>query len=115
MEPLCKIRDVYRSLLDFEVRFQKTFQVRLNEGMTLCSLKNSACLTSGQLAEQLGLTYSNMSKVIKSLENKELIERCPGKDDKRQMLFSVTKRGNKVLDDIRNTEIEIPEILQGIL
>ncbi len=56
-----------------------------------------------------------MSKVIKSLENKELIERCPGKDDKRQMLFSLTKKGDKVLGDIRNTEIEIPRILQRIL
>ncbi len=115
MRLLCEIRDLSRAISDFENTFQKEFTISLNEGMTLCTLSCAECLTSGQLAKKLGLSYSNMSKVIKHLENKDLIERCIGKEDKRQMLFSITENGKRLLDRINANEVTLPEKIKVLL
>lgn len=36
MDTLCKIRDMYRAIAEFEIRFEKAYQLGLNEGMLLC-------------------------------------------------------------------------------
>ena len=65
METLCKIRDVYRAIAEFEVQFTQMYDLSLNEGMLLCTLLNTPKLTSSEIAEALGLSASNTSKVIR--------------------------------------------------
>lgn len=115
METLCKIRDIYRSVSEFESRFEKTYQLCLNEGMLLCSLSQADQLTSGEIAGLLGLTTSNTSKVIRSVENKGLIKRYLGNKDKRQMYFSITSAGKEKLTAIKCNTLEIPELLRSIV
>jgi DNA-binding MarR family transcriptional regulator len=115
METLCKIRDIYRAVAAFEAVFEKQHDLCLNEGMLLCSLSKTEKLSSGELAEALGLTTSNTSKVIKSVETKELVERVLGNVDKRQMYFSLTKKGRKRLEEIKCDHLEIPDLLQEML
>ncbi|MEG1607290.1 MAG: MarR family transcriptional regulator [Mucinivorans sp.] len=115
METLCKIRDLYRSLAHYEAEFQKRYNLCLNEGMLLCSLSQNERLCSGQIAEFLGLTTSNASKVILSVEKKGYIERILGSSDKRQMYFSLTEQGKAVLAEIKCTTIELPAPLQAIV
>ena len=95
MEDLCKIRDVYRAIAEFETQFMQQYNLSLNEGMLLCTLLNTPRLTSGEIAEALGLTCSNTSKLIRSVEEKKLIARIIGKVDKRQMHFSLTAEGKE--------------------
>lgn len=38
MEDLCKIRDVYRAIAEFETQFIQQYNLSLNEGMLLCAL-----------------------------------------------------------------------------
>ncbi|MFT4070736.1 MAG: winged helix DNA-binding protein [Dysgonamonadaceae bacterium] len=111
---LCRIRDVYRSIATFEAEFESKYGICLNEGMLLCSLSGNK-YSSSELAEVLGLSNSNTSKVIKSVENKELVKRIIGKDDKRQMYFTLTDKGRAKLDGIHCEEIELPEILKPFL
>lgn len=113
MKPLCSLRDIFRSIRDFEEAFQQKHELCLNEGMMLCSLKDEV-LKSTELAERLGLTPSNMSKVIKSVESKGLVERILGKEDKRQMYFSLTPEGRKKLTIIKKEETKIIELLEII-
>lgn len=115
MESLCKIRDLYRAIIMFENEFQTQLDISLNEGMALCTLKSAECLSSGQLAEQMGLSYSNTSKVIKTLEKKKLIARCIGHKDKRQMLFSITEEGQNMLFKIKQSKIQMPKLLADSL
>ena len=115
MEKLCRIRDIYRSIVEFETEFEHTFGLSLNEGMLLCSLKNNGKLTSGHIAEMLGLTCSNTSKVIRSLEEKGYIERIPGDHDKRQMYFTLTDAGNECLAKVKCADIHVPELLENVL
>lgn len=115
METLCKIRDIYRSIAEFEVQFMQMYDLSLNEGMLLCTLLNRPKLTSSEIAEALGLSASNTSKVIRSVEDKKLITRLIGKEDKRQMHFTLTSEGKSKITDIKNAVFEMPELLQQVI
>ena len=89
--------------------------VCLNEGMALCSLKKNEKLSSGEIGALLGLTNSNTSKVIKSIEDKGYVTRVIGDKDKRQMYFSLTAKGFELISSVKCDGVEIPELLNGIL
>ena len=112
METLCKIRDIYRAIAEFEVQFTQQYDLSLNEGMLLCTLLNRPKLTSSEIAEALGLSTSNASKVIRSVEDKNLVTRLIGKEDKRQMHFTLTSEGKNRITDIKNAVFEMPDLLQ---
>ena len=114
METLCRIRDIYRAISEFEVQFMQEFDLSLNEGMLLCTLPNTPKLTSSEIAEALGLSASNASKIIRSVEEK-LITRLVGKADKRQMHFALTPEGKNRITVIKNSTPEIPALLREIV
>ena len=115
METLCKIRDVYRAIAEFEVQFMQLYNLSLNEGMLLCTLLDRPKLTSSEIAEALGLSASNTSKVIRSVEDKKLITRLIGKEDKRQMHFTLTSEGKSKITDIKNATFEMPGLLRQVV
>lgn len=115
METLCKIRDVYRAIAEFEVQFMQLYDLSLNEGMLLCTLLNRPKLASSEIAEALGLSASNTSKVIRSVEDKKLITRLIGKEDKRQMHFTLTSEGKSKISDIKDATFEMPGLLQQVV
>lgn len=112
MEKLCKIRDVQRAVYQFELSFEKEHGIGLNEGMVLCSLMKHERLSSGEIGDMLGLSSSNTSKVIKSVEKKELIERIMGTEDKRQMYFVLTEKGKELIHTIKCTDMDVPEFVE---
>ena len=113
-EPLCRIRDILRYINDFETEFDNKYGIKLNEGMLLCSLTKFGKVSSGQAAELLGLSSSNCSKVITSAEKKGLIKRLIGSDDKRQMFFSLTKKGKECIDRIHCEDDHMIELINKI-
>lgn len=115
MESFCKIRDVYRAITEFEAQFEKRYGLGLNEGSLLCALHEVGRLSSGDIAKQLNLTQSNASKVIRAAENKGLIQRSLGDDDKRQMYFSLTPEGEHCLTQLHCCDIEVPAVLKQLL
>lgn len=115
METLCRIRDVYRAIAEFETRFIEQYDLSLNEGMLLCTLCNTPKMTSGEIAEALGLSASNTSKVIRSVEDKKLITRLIGKEDKRQMYFVLTSAGKLRITAIKESTPEMPTLLQQVV
>lgn len=115
MELLCKIREINRAVAAFEAEMEKMYHLSLNEGMLLCSLSKTERLSSGEIADSLGLTNSNASKVIRSVEYKSLIKRVMGKTDKRQMYFSLTPEGEKALQEIHCDRITVPDLLKELL
>jgi len=114
MEKLCLLRDIYRTIRDFVVCFQQKHNLCLNEGMLLCSLKNKEKLSASDIAEVLGLTTSNASKIIRQVEEKNLVERIIGREDKRQMYFVLTENGRNKLNVIKEEDMEIEFLLLKI-
>lgn len=112
---LCKIKDLQREILQFETIFQHKFGLSLNEGMALCTLSSEKELTCGALCEKLSLSPSNTSKIISHLEKRGFVTREFGETDKRQMIFSLTKTGETILQKIEDASFEIPEHLSKII
>lgn len=111
---LCQIRDLQRAVYLFELQFEKKYGISLNEGMVLCSLSKTASLSSGELGELLGLSSSNTSKVICSVEKKGYVERVVGTKDKRNMYFSLTASGRDLLDNVSDENVEMPDSLRAL-
>lgn len=114
MEILCKMREIYRAIADVEEQIEKTYGISLNEGMLLCCLRKNTSMCASDIAQQLGLTMSNTSKVIKSVEDKEFVIRDLNKDDKRKMFFTLTDKGRKKVESISIDNIEIPKELSTV-
>ena len=114
METLCRIRDIYRAISEFEVQFMQEFDLSLNEGMLLCTLLEYA---KAHFQRDSGSTWTvgfQCSKIIRSVEEKKLITRLVGKADKRQMHFALTPEKNRITV-IKNSTPEIPALLREIV
>lgn len=108
---LCKIRDLYRAIAEFENSFAAAYGISLNEGMLLCTLLDNGRMTSSELADALGLSHSNASKVIRSAEEKGLITRQVGTRDKRLMNFMLTPAGQELITKVKGATYSLPGIL----
>lgn len=114
-QKICRIRDLFRAITSLENMFQEAFDLNLNEAMLLCLLNEESSMTSTEIAEKLGLTASNASKVLGSVERKKLVKRSLGKTDRRQMHFKLSEQGQKKLGHIDCGRIELPEILAPLM
>lgn len=108
---ICKIRDIYRAISTLETQFESKFALNINEALLLCTLNEHAGSSSGELAQSMGLSNSNMSKVIRSVETKGLISRTFDSHDKRSIRFALTVQGTQRLAEMNCNEIQLPELL----
>jgi DNA-binding MarR family transcriptional regulator len=109
MKELCKLKGIFRAIYAFEVVLKKDFNLSINEALALCALENTR-KNSGELAEELGISLSRMSRVLGALEDKELIERTLGIDDKRKMIFTLSPKGKKKLRDLQDRKPPFPQL-----
>ena len=113
-ECICKIRDIYSNIAAFEAQLQRQLHLNMNDAMLLCIVAEHENISSGELADELQLTPSNASKVIASLENRNLIKRKTCKEDKRCMRFAITKDGKELLEHFTCDSLQLPEQLQSL-
>jgi DNA-binding MarR family transcriptional regulator len=111
---LCQLRDIYNAIRLFEEEFSKRYNLSLNEAMLLCTLSHERNPVCKDLSEKLALTPSNLSKIIKSAEDKKLINRMLMAKDKRQMCFSLSEKGKEKLSEMKTAENEIENLLSRI-
>ena len=113
LECIQKLRNVYRAIGSFETDMQRSVGLNLNEAMLLCNLSDKDSMTAGEVGECLGLTQSNASKVIRSLEKKKLLKRSLDKNDKRIMHFQLSKTGEEKLNGLDCQSITLPPLLES--
>lgn len=110
---LCALGGIFKAIRTFEESFRERHGLCLNEGMLLCRLSGGA-MSSSQIADQLGLTNSNASKVIKSVEQKGYIVRKMGDSDKRKMFFELSEKGRDRLNGIDGEAGYVDKLLEAI-
>lgn len=110
MDAICKLKDIYKALYNFEKDFSENNGITINEGMVLCCLKDGSSRTANELCEFIGLSNSRVSKVIFSVEEKGYIKREMGKIDKRQMIFSLTNEGKLKIKEMLKQEIDFKSL-----
>lgn len=113
METVCIMKEIFKAIRSFEDDFYVAHRISLNEAIVLCSLATEKLSSSG-ISERTGFTPSHTSKLIRTVEDKKLIERLLGKTDKRQMYFSLTTDGMKKLDNIKCGSVKVPDILKPV-
>jgi DNA-binding MarR family transcriptional regulator len=83
--------------------FARTLQTRhtsVAEWVVLCHVQERPGITPGELAESLALTRGAISKVIDKLEAKNWITGSIKPEDNRVRLFSLTRRGSRILPEL---------------
>lgn len=114
MEAICAIKDIYKTLYQFEKSFADAHDITINEAMLLCCLKNNEAKSAGTLCEYIGLSNSRVSKVITSVEDKGYIHRRINKEDKRQMFFSLTTTGKEKIRQMMDAELCIDNLFNQL-
>lgn len=114
MEPICALKDLYKTLYQFEKDFQETHALTINEAMLLCCLHQGDCKTAGGLSEYIGLSNSRVSKVITAVENKGFISRRISPEDKRQMLFTLTRAGKEKISRMHQAELKFEALCREL-
>lgn len=84
--------------------FKRALQAKhtsVAEWVVLCLVQERPGITPGELAETLALTRGAVSKVIDKLEAKNWITGSTKAEDNRVRLFSLTRKGSRVLPELR--------------
>ena len=115
MELICQIKDVYKALYTFEKEFSEGFGMTINEAMLLCCMKDGKERPANEIAEFIGLSNSRVSKIITSVEEKGWIVRAMGAEDKRKMIFSLTKAGKMVVKKMKDNQIPLNGVLAKLI
>ena len=55
VKAFCRIREIHKAVCDIETRLEHEFGVNLNECILLCLLSSEGSLSSGDIAEKMGL------------------------------------------------------------
>jgi MarR family transcriptional regulator, transcriptional regulator for hemolysin len=67
------------------------------------------------MAEKLGKDKSSILRMIDLLEKKELLRRAVDQNDRRKNQLLVTKKGERLIAEFRNVELELNcELLEGL-
>lgn len=116
MKTICVMRDVFKAMARFEDAFEKVYQVSLNEAMILCALQEASPnnMTATSLSKRTELTPSHASKMLRILEEKELIVRTLGEEDRRLMQFHLSQSGKKLVRQLALEKVEIPKLLKPL-
>ncbi|MBD8387559.1 MarR family winged helix-turn-helix transcriptional regulator [Dysgonomonas sp. BGC7] len=110
MEPICKLKDIYKALYSFEKDFAENNGITINEGMLLCCLKDGKPKSANDLCDFVGLSNSRVSRIITTVEEKGFIVRKMGTTDKRQMIFTLTDQGKEKTKEMQSQKMDFSKL-----
>jgi MarR family transcriptional regulator for hemolysin len=70
-------------------------------------------MRQNELAASLSLDGSSVVRLLDSLENSGLIERCEDRADRRAKSLVLTPRGRRTVDQVEDVSLEIRQIVLG--
>lgn len=95
----CQIRITWRKIQQLDEQLKRDHDLSLDEAILLCCLAYH-CKNQGNIAAETGLTPTQASRVLSSLEAKNHITRSIGHDDRRKMIFTLNPQGHEKLQTI---------------
>ena len=106
---------LFNNCQEKEVIHASRFAVSLVEFKCLRIMLDSRKLTVNQLAQKMSLTSGRITRLIDGLVEKNFVARESGIKDRRLYFLTLTKRGEKIADDLVQDHIKIhQEILEKI-
>ncbi len=101
-------KQAYRSIMDIISIIGEPMLVELWRSLEI-TLTQFRCLRllyirsmqAGDLAKNLSLSATSLTRVLERLENRQLVERSIDKEDRRRIWVSLTPQGRNMLDTIK--------------
>ena len=98
-----------------DLHFVKRFGISSAEYNCLIQFYCTGSIGMKELGERLIITPGGVTRIITSLEEKELVKREIDPDDRRGINVKLTEQGELVVNDIRRASLELhKEILKQI-
>lgn len=114
IQTICLMRDLFLGLRQLEDQLIEQVGVDLNEAILLCALGSDSRLST-EVSRLTGFLPAHTSKLLASLERRNLIKRTAGSVDRRQVVCQLTEAGLSSLDTLRGLELDYPPTLQKLL
>lgn len=92
-----------------EARHATKYGVSLVESRCIRKLHENKQLTVNQLAREMSLTSSRVTRIIDGLVAKKVVIRTSGENDRRVYNLSLTPKGEKLANDLIQDHIKIHE------
>ncbi len=89
--------------------------LRPGEVSSLLVIGHNPCIRQGLLAQALRIKPAQMSKLIRSLDKRRLVERIIPEDDRRSVELRLTREGESVLEHYRPMLNALDPIQRGNL
>lgn len=87
-------------MIDHYQRHIAELELTLPQAQALRILRRGP-LTTGRLADELGMSAPALTQLTDRLVRKELIERRTDEGDRRCVIVALTQKGAKLVDDVR--------------
>ncbi len=113
VKSICTMRELMLGFNKLEAQLIDRLGIDLKEALVICCLAEQRLSTS-DIASSLELKMSHSSKIIASLEKKDLLIREFGQEDKRRMFFMLNKKGLELYANLKVFSFDIPPALEQL-
>ncbi len=113
VQSICTMREIVLGLHKLEDQLIQQLGIDLREATLICCLADQS-LSASEIASRLELKMPHTSKILSSLEKKELLSRTIGKEDKRKMFFALNKMGLSIYEAIKDFSFDVPPPLDKL-
>jgi DNA-binding MarR family transcriptional regulator len=110
MIDLCSVRKLQNAIKELETTLKKDTGLSLNDAMCLCSISRGI-REPGLLARELDLSPSRLSRILDSLETRNLVTRSLSDKDRRSISVQLTSYGDALIIQYRCAQEAVPDIL----
>jgi len=106
------LRATWQSVAKMYNEEAKHFGTTMAVGFTLLSIDPKTGTPSTSLGPKMGMEATSLSRILKSMEEKELITRKPNPDDGRGVLIYLTPFGLEKRKDSKDVVLRFNEVVR---
>lgn len=88
------------------------YGITMATGFTLLSVDPQNGTPSTSLGPKMGMEATSLSRILKTLESMNLIERLPNPNDGRGVLINLTKQGIKNREEVKQNVLKFNSIIK---
>lgn len=97
-EVLISLRRIVRATGRYSRRLSKEAGLTAPQLLVMQAILSQEEMTMGQIAQSVSLSQATITSILDRLENRGLVERYRGKEDKRRVYAHVTAEGKALLE-----------------
>ena len=89
------------------------YGITMATGFTLLSVDPTNGTPSTSLGPKMGMEATSLSRILKTLESMNLIERLPNPNDGRGVIIHLTKQGLKNREEVKQNVLKFNNVIKN--